>query len=113
MEPNAAAAQLIELAALMMAAAAFFAIPSGGRASKWRLSAARLRHVLDQVLRRGRSYERRKYDEETIRVIDFTIALAAELRGGQTPNEAWTRLWPSSGLAADLTSLDPRNDEFA
>jgi tight adherence protein B len=57
--------------------------------------------MVERFLRHGPSYERRRYGEETIRVIDFTIALAAELRGGQTPHRAWTRLWPSSGLSSD------------
>jgi len=104
---------MIELAAVTMAAALFFAFPGRGRSPIQHRWTPRWPHVVEHVMRRGPSYERRRYGEETIRVIDFTIALAAELRGGQAPHQAWARLWPNSGLGsqspspADFSNVEP------
>ena len=103
---------MTELAAVTMAAALFFAFPGRGRSPVEHRWAPSWPYVVEHVRRRGPSYERRRYGEETVRVIDFTIALAAELHGGQPPHQAWARLWPNSGLNPKSPSPADFHDEI-
>ncbi len=92
MEPVfVAAAPMIEVAALTAAAAFFFSFPGRGRSPVERRRAPGRWHLVERVSHRGSSYARRRYGEETVRVIDFIITVAAELRGGQAPHQAWAR----------------------
>jgi tight adherence protein B len=55
---------------------------------------------------RSRPAVRRLRDREVQRVVDFTLALAAELRAGQAPPTAWDRLWWASPLGGGDARAD-------
>ncbi|HVQ87310.1 MAG TPA: hypothetical protein VMT88_03915 [Actinomycetes bacterium] len=69
---------------------------------RWLGTVGRLR----QLRRRGAAFDRRRSVQESDRVIEFTGAVVAELRGGHDAYKTWMRLWPASGLAGPPTSLE-------
>jgi len=88
------------LAACFAGIATFLFLRPAGRRLHPQGSHLSWRQVIQRVRERSPTSRRQRRAREVRSVADFCAALAAELRAGQPPSVAWSRLWGSTKLVS-------------
>jgi tight adherence protein B len=88
-------------AAAVAGIAAYLFFPASSRAISKTTTAVSWSDVVRRVRGRTPAFAREQRDREVSQVTDLILALSAELRAGQPPAVAWSRLWGRSFVATD------------
>ena len=92
---------MLILAAALAGVAVYLLLPAPSRNLAATTPAGAWREWGIRVRSSGPAAARRQRDREVSRVIDMVLALSAELRAGQPPAAAWSRLRRSSLIVAE------------